>query len=137
MTETTRAEHLAVIRGFVAERLFRTPEEVSADSRLIADLGADSLDFVDIQFQLEKRFGFEFHNDDLLDTSHRWVAPGGFLKPEAVARFSRYVPALAMCPDPEHIPVSELMQLVTVETLLLMVEAKLSAPATANVESNS
>jgi acyl carrier protein len=134
MTDT-RTERLEVIRAFVAERLFRSPDEVQPHSRLISDLGADSLDFVDIQFQMEKRFGFEFHNDDLLDTSHRWVGPGGFLQPEAAERFTRYLPALANCPDPERIAVSELMQLITVETLLLMVEAKLSE-SLASAEAN-
>jgi acyl carrier protein len=130
MTETeprlpaTREERLRIIRQFVAERLFRNVEEVQPHSRLIGDLGADSLDFVDIQFQVEKRFGFEFSKDDLLDTTQRW-AENGFLRKEVVERFGEVIPALREQPDPERIPVVVLFQSITVETLLRLVEAKL------------
>ena len=130
MTETearlpaTREDRLRVIRQFVAERLFRNVEEVQPHSRLIGDLGADSLDFVDIQFQVEKRFGFEFSKDDLLDTTQRW-AENGFLRMEVVDRFADAIPALREQPDPERIPVLVLFQSITVETLLRLVEAKL------------
>jgi acyl carrier protein len=130
MTETepsapaTREERLRAIRQFVAERLFRKVEEVQPHSRLIGDLGADSLDFVDIQFQIEKRFGFEFSKDDLLDTTQRW-AENGFLRKEIVERFGEVIPGLREQPDPERIPIVVLFQLITVETLLRLVEAKL------------
>ena len=38
---------LAAMRDLVADRLARKPGEVTAASRLVDDLGADSLDFVD------------------------------------------------------------------------------------------
>ena len=64
--QTTREERMAVIRQIVAERLFHKPEEVTLQSRLIADLGADSLDFVDLQFLIEKRFGIELGRGDMM-----------------------------------------------------------------------
>src|SRR4051812_23200952 len=51
-----RQARLDAVRRCVAERLFRDIGEVTPGSRLITDLGADSLDFVDLLFQLEKRF---------------------------------------------------------------------------------
>jgi acyl carrier protein len=122
----TRDERIAVIRAFVAERLFRKPEEVTLQSRLIADLGADSLDFVDFQFQIEKRFGVQFAPGDFFDSSFRWVTKEGFLKKEAVERFGDLMPALAEAPDPEKVPVGQLLNLITVETLLRVVEKKLA-----------
>jgi acyl carrier protein len=121
----TREERAAVIRQFVAERLFRRPEEVTLQSRLIADLGADSLDFVDFQFQIEKRFGLQFGPGDFFDSSFRWVTREGFLKRDAVERFGGVMPGLAEAPDPAKVPIGELLNLITVETLLRIVEQKM------------
>src|SRR5438132_13922490 len=110
---TEREERSARVRAFVAERLFRSPEEVTLQSRLIADLGADSLDFVDFQFQIEKRFGVQFAPGDFFDSSFRWVTKEGFLKREAVERFGGIMPGLAAAPDPEKVPNGELLKLIT------------------------
>lgn len=122
----TREERLAIIRQFVAERLFRKPEEVTLKSRLIADLGADSLDFVDMQFQLENRFALHFEDGEFFDFTYRWVGPDGSLRPEVVEQLSTIVPDLGRYTDREQIPVGELLNLITVETLLRIVEEKSS-----------
>jgi acyl carrier protein len=124
-TAIGREERVAVIRQFVAERLFRNHEEVTLESRLIADLGADSLDFVDFQFQIEKRFGVQFAPGDFFDSSFRWVTKEGFLKREAVDRFGGIMPGLREAPDPDKVPIGELLNLITVETLLRIVEEKM------------
>jgi acyl carrier protein len=121
---TTHEERAAVVRQFVAERLFRKPEEVTLESRLIADLGADSLDFVDFQFQIEKRFGVQFAPGDFFDSSFRWVTKEGFLKREAVERFGGIMPGLRAAPDPDKVPVGVLLNLITVETLVRIVQEK-------------
>ncbi len=43
------------VRTIIADVLVIDEEEVSLNSRLIADLGAESIDFLDLVFQLEKR----------------------------------------------------------------------------------
>jgi acyl carrier protein len=40
------------------------PAEVTADAHIINDLGADSLDAVEIIMAVEERFGIEFPDDD-------------------------------------------------------------------------
>jgi acyl carrier protein len=121
------AERIATIRAFVAERLFRQPKDVHLHSRLIADLGADSLDFVDFHFQLEKRFGIRFEPGEFFDFSGNLVTKDGFLKREAVERLIDWVPALKSRPDRDHVPWGEVLNLLTVETLLGIVEKKLAA----------
>ena len=44
------------VRQIVADVLVIDEDEVSLNSRLIADLGAESIDFLDLVFQLEKEF---------------------------------------------------------------------------------
>lgn len=124
----SREARFAVIRQFVAERLFRKPEEVHLHSRLIADLGADSLDFVDIQFQLESRFGLQFEPGEFFDFTYRWLTPEGCLRPEVVERVAIIVPEIRNAPDSTRITLSDLLNWITVETLVRIVEQKCEAP---------
>jgi len=45
------------VRDLVVEKLKVRPEKVSRDASIIDDLGADSLDSVDLLLALEKEFG--------------------------------------------------------------------------------
>src|SRR6478752_3939767 len=44
------------VRQIIADVLVIDEDEISLTSRLIADLGAESIDFLDLVFQLEKEF---------------------------------------------------------------------------------
>ena len=48
---------LDAVRGIVAEVLMVPPDSVQADSALVADLGAESIDFLDLIFRLEELLG--------------------------------------------------------------------------------
>ena len=47
------------VRKVIAESLCVELEEVSTSALLIKDLGAESIDFLDIMFRLEKEFGIK------------------------------------------------------------------------------
>jgi len=44
----------ALVRGVIADVLMVAPEAVTPDSRLVADLGAESIDFLDLIFRIEE-----------------------------------------------------------------------------------
>ena len=44
------------VREIIADVLVIEEEEINLNSRLISDLGAESIDFLDLVFQLEKEF---------------------------------------------------------------------------------
>ena len=46
----------AKVQNAIAEALGLDDDEVEADARLMEDLGAESLDFLDIVFRLERAF---------------------------------------------------------------------------------
>ena len=48
---------LEAVRGIVAEVLMVPRDSVHADSALVADLGAESIDFLDLTFRLEEILG--------------------------------------------------------------------------------
>lgn len=63
-------EEIAVekILDIVADALSLDEDEVSKESHLINDLAAESIDFVDITFKLEKEFGFKVNPNDIFPT---------------------------------------------------------------------
>ena len=53
------------VKEAVAKHLKIDKSRISLKSDLVRDLGADSLDVVEIVITLEKEFGFEFTDDEL------------------------------------------------------------------------
>lgn len=54
----------AKVRAIIAEQLGISEEEVQASSRLIEDLGADSLDKVELIMALEAEFELEIADEE-------------------------------------------------------------------------
>jgi acyl carrier protein len=52
------------IKGIIAEQLGVKPEEITPQSSFIDDLGADSLDTVELVMALEEEFGIEIPDED-------------------------------------------------------------------------
>lgn len=63
------------IQEIVAETLRLPRERVTPESRLRDDLGAESLDFVDVEFKLEMEFGVEFYHDSVMEKLAELFAP--------------------------------------------------------------
>jgi acyl carrier protein len=52
------------VRQIVAEKLTVEPSEVTPDASFVEDLGADSLDLVEMVMQFEVTFGIEIPDED-------------------------------------------------------------------------
>lgn len=52
------------VKEIVVEQLGISPEQVSNDSKFIEDLGADSLDQVELIMALEEEFGTDIPDDE-------------------------------------------------------------------------
>jgi acyl carrier protein len=117
------------MRALVAGSLAIPEADITPESRLITDLGADSLDFVDIGFAIEKVFGVALRESELnfltkMDFSSPAVVREGFLTAAALDTIAPLLPALALVPDRARVTPGELFSLLTVETLCLMVERR-------------
>jgi len=122
-----RDEIFATVRDIVAGSLALRPEDIGRESRLIDELGANSLDFLEIVFALEKRFGIDIREGDLavlggFDVSAPGVIQDGFLSPNALEKFAGLLPECRALPDPVHVTPAQLFSLLTVETLCAVVE---------------
>ncbi|MBX3470488.1 MAG: hypothetical protein KF878_26780 [Planctomycetes bacterium] len=129
---TTEHRTFEAVREVVADSLAHDADAVRLDSRLVADLGADSLDLIDMIFALERRLGVKMRQDELdflskVDVSDPAAMRDGFLAPEAVERLLPWLPALATVPDRTKVAPAAVFSFITVETLCIMVEAKLDA----------
>jgi acyl carrier protein len=121
------------MRALVADSLALSREEVTLDRALFADLGADSLDFIDIVFSIERAFGIKVRDSELdflsrLDFSSPAVMRDGYLTRETVDGLSEWLPRLREVPDPAAVTPRALFALVTIETLCVLVERKILPP---------
>jgi len=129
----TRDQIEATMRALIADSLALTREEVTRDRALFDDLGADSLDFIDIVFSVERAFGIKVRDSELdflsrLDFSSPEVMRDGHLTRATVDRLSEWLPRLREVPDPAAVTPRALFSLVTVGTLCTLVERKILTP---------
>ena len=52
------------VRDIIVEQLGVNPEQVTQEAKFIEDLGADSLDTVELVMALEEEFGLEIPDDE-------------------------------------------------------------------------
>jgi len=52
------------VKSIIAEQLGVKPEEVTPEASFVEDLGADSLDTVELVMALEEEFGIEIPDED-------------------------------------------------------------------------
>ena len=129
----TRDEIESTLRALLADSLAVSRDEVTRERRLFEDLGADSLDFIDIVFSIERAFGIKVRDSELdflsrLDFSSPAVMRDGYLTRETVERLSAWLPALCEREDGEKVTPRELFSLITVGTLCGLVERKVLTP---------
>ena len=126
----SRDEIFENIRETLVEALAVEPDEVSESATLQGDLGAESIDFLDIVFRLEKGFGIkiprgELFPDDLLNNPE-YVSNGKFT-PTGLEQIKKTMPHADFSEFESNPEVSRMPDLFTVKTLVNYIEAKLAA----------
>ncbi|WP_437603822.1 phosphopantetheine-binding protein [Sorangium sp. So ce590] len=122
------------VKRCIVESLAVEADAVELGSRLIDDLGADSLDFVDIVFMVDHELHIraresEFNFITRLDFSSPEVMKEGFLTGPVVARLETWLPALAAVEDKTRVTPRQLFSLITVEALCIVAARRLAPPA--------
>jgi acyl carrier protein len=130
VSEMTQSDVFPKLRAMIADSLAVDEAGVTLQSRLIDDLGADSLDFVDLVFAIEHEFGVKLREADLnflgrLDFSSPTVLKDGHLTAETIQALSPLLPALQHATDRDRITPGQLFSMLTVESLCLMIERRI------------
>lgn len=134
MSDVIRDDVFATVRRCVAESLAVEEAKIALESRLIDDLGADSLDFVDIVFMLDKELDVRVQQTDFnfltrLDFSSPEVMKGSYLTEQVVARLSEWLPAMRAVADRTQITPRQLFSLITVEAICLVCQRAMANAA--------
>jgi len=116
------------VRTIVAESLGRKLDDVKLDSILMADLDAESLDFLDIVFGIEREFHIEITRGEMErasrgDMSADEFAPGGVISEAGLTRLRTLMPEAADRIQPGLRP-STILTLFSVQTFANMVIGK-------------
>jgi acyl carrier protein len=123
------------VRRIVAEALARDEAEVRLDNILMADLGAESLDFLDIVFKLEHAFGIQITRGEMEkaargEMSDEEFAPKGVISEAGLQRLRELMPEAKERIQPGLRPV-QILSLFSVQTFARLVQAKLAQRAAA------
>ena len=131
----TQDEILSKITNILEDALGADPDDVKPSSRLMADLGAESIDFLDIVFRLEKEFGLpKIDRNELFPESifqgEAGLVQDGVVTPQGLAELKAKMPfadpadidAFAKNPKLENIG-----DLFTVNLIARFVDMKLKA----------
>ena len=124
----TRDEIAAKVRDVLVDALAVDEEEVTPTASLRNDLGAESIDFLDIVFKLEQTFGFKIGQGELFPegvTSDPKFVQSGKVTAEGLASLKARLPHIdfsALEQDPQ---ISKVAGIFTVDTLNRFVANKL------------
>jgi acyl carrier protein len=91
----SREEIYSKVQGVLVDALGVDEEQVTPNARLKQDLGAESIDYLDIQFRLEKAFGIKVPKGEMLPenvmTDPQFVQ-GGKITPAGMAELKKRMP---------------------------------------------
>ena len=116
------------VREIVAEALTRDVAAVSLTSNLMDDLGAESLDFLDIVFKVEQRFSIQITRGEMEgaargDMSPEDFAPKGVISPRGLERLRELMPEAAPRIK-EGLRPTQILTLFSVQTFVNIVKGK-------------
>lgn len=125
----SRDEVFTKVQEVLVEALGVDEDEVTEQAVLQEDLGAESIDFLDIVFRLEKTFAIkiprgELFPDDILSNPD-YVA-GGVLTAAGLDKLKETMPHADFSDFEQNPNVSKMSSLFTVRTIINYVEAKLN-----------
>lgn len=123
----SREDVLAGIRECLASALDIATDSIRSEDKIIDDLGADSLDFLDIIFRLEQRFSIPINPREIerrakAKLDGRPFEVDGVYTPEALAELRRALPEIPAEELADGLTVAELPRRFRTVTMVNLVE---------------
>ena len=127
----SREEIFEEVQEVLVDALGLDDDEVTAEATLMGDLGAESIDFLDIVFRLEKSFGIKVPREELFPADSLMSNPEyvntGKLTDKGLAELKAKMPHTDFSSFQEDPDVNRLADLFTVDAVVNFVETKLNA----------
>ena len=123
-------EILTKVQEVLEDALGVDEDEVTADATLMGDLGAESIDVLDIMFRLEKEFSIKIPREELLPAevmeNPDYVADDRVTE-AGLKKLQEVMPHADLSEFVKSPEISRIPDLLTVGTIVKFVEAKLAS----------
>jgi len=125
----SRDEVFTKVQEVLVDALGVDAEEVKEDAQVMADLGAESIDILDIVFRLEKTFGIkiprgELFPEDMLNNPE--YVEGGRMTPKGLAQLRESMPHADLSEFEKDPDINNIRNLFTVRTIVNYVQRKVA-----------
>ena len=127
----SRDEVFTKVKEVLVDALGVDDEEVTQQAKVMADLGAESIDILDIVFRLEKTFNIKiprgelFLPDDLLNNPE--FVENGKMTAKGMVELKRSMPHADLTNFEKNPDINNMPDLFTVDTIVNYVQRKLAA----------
>lgn len=125
----TRDDIYAKVRDVLVDALAVDEDEVAAGATLTGDLGAESIDFLDIVFKLEQAFGFKIAQGELFPENVQQdpqFVQDGKVTAKGIATLKERMPHADFTVLEKDPQVRNVGEIFTVDSLVRFVERKLA-----------
>ena len=123
----TKEEVFTGVRDTLVEALAVDEEEVTMNATLVDDLGAESIDLLDISFQLEKKFSIKIDRSELIPedllSDERYVVDSK-LTPNGLEELKKRMPGKDLGSFASNPMVQNISKILTVQDMCTLVESK-------------
>jgi acyl carrier protein len=125
----SRDEIFNKVQAVLVDALGVDEDEVTAESTLMGDLGAESIDFLDIVFRLEKTFGIKIAREELFPIENLMSNPefvsNGKLTANGLNELRNKMPHTDFAAFEENPDINKLGDLFTVNSIVNYIDTKL------------
>jgi acyl carrier protein len=126
---TVNEEVFSKVQSALVDALGVDDDEVTPEATMVGDLGAESIDFLDIVFKLEKAFGIKIQTEDLFPkdilTESTYVQDGKVTE-TGLAELKKRMPWADLTKFQSNPRVQDFGDLLTVSDLCRYVQSKLA-----------
>ena len=126
----SRDEIFEQVQEVLVDALGLDDDEVTAEATLMGDLGAESIDFLDIVFRLEKAFDIKVPREELFPAeavlSNTEFVSGGKLTEKGLAEIKDKMPHTDLSEFEKDPDVNKIADLFTVDAIVNFIETKIN-----------
>ena len=130
----SRDEIYQKVQAVLVDALGVDEDEVKPDAVIKDDLGAESIDFLDIMFRLEKAFGIKIPRGEMMPeniATDPEIVANGVVTPKGIAMLKEKMPHSDFATFEKDPKLDNMSKLFTVDAIVNYVQQKLEQPQAA------
>lgn len=123
-------EIFSKVQAALVDALALDDDDVTPEATLQGDLGAESIDYLDIMFKLEKAFGIKIQREELFPEDvfkNAQYVQNGKVTPEGLTILKQRLPFIDLTKFEANPSVQTFGSMLTVQDMVRYVESKLAA----------